>query len=98
MIYYIGDMHLGHKKVIEYDKRPFSSVDEMDNMLIMNWNNKVSDDDHVYIIGDFVYRSGYEVSYYLKQLKGHKHLISGNHDLKTLEDEDAMSFLKVLKN
>lgn len=48
MIYYIGDMHLGHKNVIEYDKRPFSSVDEMDNMLIMNWNNKVSDDDHVY--------------------------------------------------
>ena len=94
MIYYIGDMHLGHKNVIEYDDRPFLSVDEMDKALIDNWNNKVKDEDHVYIIGDFIYRSGYVASYYLKQLKGHKHLISGNHDLKTIEDAEAMTYFE----
>lgn len=94
MIYYIGDMHFGHEKVIEYDKRAFSSVDEMDNVLIMNWNRKVSDEDHVYIIGDFAYRSEYDASHYLKQLNGHKHLISGNHDLKTIEDQEAMEYFE----
>lgn len=92
MIYYIGDMHLGHKKVIEYDNRPFETVEEMDAALIENWNKVVNEDDHVYIIGDFIYRSSHIASYYLKQLKGHKHLIIGNHDLKTIEDEEACSY------
>lgn len=89
MIYYIGDMHLGHKNVIEYDGRPFESVEKMDAVLIENWNRVVKDIDDVYIIGDFVYRSSHEASYYLKQLKGRKHLIIGNHDLKTIEDKYA---------
>lgn len=89
VIYYIGYMHLGHKKVIEYDNRPFETVEEMDAALIENWNKVVNEDDHVYIIGDFIYRSSHVASYYLKQLKGHKHLIIGNHDLKIIEDEDA---------
>lgn len=89
MIYYIGDMHLGHKNVIKYDNRPFETVEEMDVVLIENWNSVVTEDDNVYIIGDFIYRSSHAAIYYLKQLKGHKHLIIGNHDFKTLEDEKA---------
>ena len=92
MIYYIGDMHLGHKNVIKYDNRPFETVEEMDAVLIENWNKVVNEDDHVYIIGDFIYRSSHMASFYLKQLKGHKHLIIGNHDLKTIEDEVACSY------
>ena len=89
MIFYIGDMHLGHKNVIKYDDRPFESVEQMDSVLIANWNSVVNDEDDVYIIGDFIYRSAYTPEYYLKQLKGRKHLIIGNHDFRTLEDEKA---------
>lgn len=89
MIYYIGDIHFGHKNVIKYDNRPFGSIEEMDKTLIENWNSVVTDEDDVYIIGDFIYRSSHVATYYLKQLKGHKHLIIGNHDIKTIEDEVA---------
>lgn len=92
MIYYIGDMHLGHKKVIEYDGRPYETVEEMDAALIKNWNSVVTEDDDVYILGDFIYRSSHVATYYLKQLKGRKHLIIGNHDLKTIEDEEACTY------
>lgn len=92
MIYYIGDMHLGHKNVIKYDDRPFDSIEEMDETLIEKWNSVVSEEDDVYIVGDFIYRSSHVATYYLKRLKGHKHLIIGNHDLKTLEDEKACEY------
>ena len=89
MIYYIGDMHLGHQRVIEYDLRPYETVEEMDAALIKNWNSVVTENDDIYIMGDFIYRSSHVATYYLKQLKGRKHLIIGNHDLKTIEDEAA---------
>lgn len=92
LIYYIGDMHFGHKNVIKYDCRPFETVEEMDTALVENWNSVVSDDDDVYIIGDFTHRSSHMASYYLKKLRGHKHLIIGNHDLKIIEDKEACSY------
>ena len=91
MNYYIADLHFGHKRCIEMDQRPFSSVEEMDETLISNWNNKVNEHDDVYIIGDFSYKAVKEATEYLKQLKGHKHLIVGNHDLKLIHDQQAFN-------
>ena len=51
----------------------------MDKALIFNWNKTVDEDDTVYILGDFVWKTG-KVADYCKQLKGHKVLILGNHD------------------
>ena len=34
-----------------------------------------------------------EEQWYLRQLKGRKHLIKGNHDDKLLQNDRAMSFL-----
>ena len=52
--------------------------------IISLWNSRVPKDDEVYIIGDFCYTSGKSPDWYLRQLKGHKHLVIGNHDLATL--------------
>ena len=43
--------------VLKWTKRPFSSIEEMDRILIENWNNKVNEEDDVYILGDFSYKS-----------------------------------------
>lgn len=51
-------------------RRPFATVEEMDRTLIENWNARVTDDDQVYILGDFCYRAKEKPSWYLKQLRG----------------------------
>ena len=91
MIYYTSDLHLGHENVIFFDKRPFKDRDEMDRVLIDNWNSRVEKDDTVYIVGDFCYRSGYSADWYLKKMKGHKVLIIGNHDGAVLKNSVALS-------
>lgn len=53
----------------------------------------MTNDDDVYIIGDFAYHNGYTAGWYLARLKGNKHLILGNHDRHTLQDEKAMKLL-----
>lgn len=84
MIYYISDTHFGHKGVINFDKRPFSNIEEMEAILIANWNNKVTNQDIVYILGDFCFEKESEWLRLLNQLKGKKVLIKGNHDLKNM--------------
>ena len=91
--YYIADLHFGHKNVISLDGLPFASVDDMDSAIIERWNEKVQDTEDVYILGDFCHMSERPEQWYLRQLKGKKHLIIGNHDRSLLRNKEAMAFL-----
>lgn len=53
-IFYTSDLHISHANVIRFDNRPYESVAEMDEALIKNWNETVSDKDTVYILGGFL--------------------------------------------
>lgn len=79
-IYYIADPHFGHERIIQLCDRPFSSVEEMDEAMIRNWNARVTADDTVYIVGDFWHNGTTPANAILKRLNGKKYLIRGNHD------------------
>lgn len=79
MIYYTADPHLGHENVISFCSRPFSSVEEMDKMLIESWRAVVKPNDDIYVLGDLIFKSA-DPEAYLRQLTGKIHLIRGNHD------------------
>jgi len=91
---YIADMHFGHGNIVRFDHRPFADSDEMDHVLIKLWNNRVQSDDTVYIVGDVCYRSGHGAEWYLRQLKGHKILVLGNHDRHILDNPKALHYLE----
>lgn len=81
MEYYTSDLHFFHKNILRYTKRPFKSLDEMHEALIKNWNEVVKDEDTVYVLGDFAFCGKTKAKEILSKLKGHKHLVIGNHDL-----------------
>lgn len=91
---YISDMHFGHKNVIGFDHRPFADVEEMDHYIMQCWNSRVQPDDTVYIVGDICYHSQKGPEWYLRQLKGHKILILGNHDTPILTNKAAQHYLE----
>ncbi len=93
MILYTSDLHFGHGNVIKFDNRPFNDPDEMDHVMIELWNGRVQPEDTVYIVGDLCYRSKHPAEWYLRQLKGHKYLILGNHDQPIVNDPAAMQYL-----
>ena len=37
MIYYISDLHIGHKNCLRFDERPFTDVQEMEKEMIRQW-------------------------------------------------------------
>jgi calcineurin-like phosphoesterase family protein len=80
--YFTADTHFGHANIIRHAKRPFASVEEMDEALIRNWNAIVQPGDTVYHLGDFAWKPR-AVASYVCRLNGHIHLILGNHDRKS---------------
>lgn len=78
MMFFTSDLHLGHERVVEW--RPFDSLDEMHSAIIDNWNSVVGEEDNVYILGDAVMGHRADNLPILKNLKGHKYLVPGNHD------------------
>lgn len=78
MIYYIGDIHFGDKRVMKLAGRPYSSTAEMDNDVILKWNRRVKENDTVYVLGDFAFNN--ECAQVIEKLRGRKILLLGNHD------------------
>ena len=79
MIYFTSDQHYWHANVIRYCARPFSSVDEMNEAMIKNWNDVVTPEDTVYCLGD-ISLAFRPIEAYTPRLNGTKYLVPGNHD------------------
>jgi calcineurin-like phosphoesterase family protein len=93
--YFISDTHFNHKNIIKYCNRPFKDIEEMNNTLIKNWNNTVTDYDTVYHLGDVALTNESEMKNLISKLKGKKILIRGNHDAKSMEFFKNVGFYAV---
>lgn len=81
MRYYIADCHFFHGALNDsMDRRGFSSVEEMNEYMIRQWNEKVRPVDEVVILGDLSWGKPDETNELLEQLNGRLFLIRGNHD------------------
>lgn len=78
--YFTADLHLGHRNIIDYSHRPFRDADDMNFALIERWNEAVSDDDEVVVLGDFAMGRISETLPLTARLHGRKVLLTGNHD------------------
>lgn len=94
-IFFTSDTHFAHANVLNFCHRPFASIEEHDEGLIERWNNVINDDDIVFHLGDFAFAGGPKWEEILKRLKGHIHLILGNHDCKNLTEQVSKRFESV---
>ena len=69
MTYFIADTHFGHSGIISLCDRPFANADEMDMFMVEMWNNKISGNDTVYIVGDMFYKHIPDILHTLFKLK-----------------------------
>lgn len=85
-IWFISDTHFSHSNFLNFvdDKgekiRKFDNVQEMDELMIDNWNSAIKPQDKVYHLGD-VAMGRPSADAVLAKLNGKKRLIVGNHDV-----------------
>lgn len=79
-VFVIADTHFGHENIIRYCNRPFMSVEQMDNVLVKNWNETVTNNDVVIHLGDVGLGNKQYIQRIIESLNGNKILVMGNHD------------------
>lgn len=88
-IFFLSDTHFSHKNIITFKHedgsltRPFSSIEEHDDLIIQNINKRVRSVDRLYLMGDVVIHC--KAMDILSRLNGRKVLIRGNHDIFALK-------------
>jgi calcineurin-like phosphoesterase family protein len=82
MIYFWSDTHFNHRGIIDYCKRPYASVEEMNAGIIARWNSVIRSNDEIFLLGDFGFGNRGVLVDIFGKLQGRKHLILGNHDKK----------------
>ena len=94
-IWLISDTHFGHANILKFTDNDgnlirgarFSSVEEMNETMVENWNKTVKPGDIVYHLGDVFFGPKEDFLKLWKWLPGSKRLVLGNHD-------DAKFFIK----
>jgi calcineurin-like phosphoesterase family protein len=79
-IFVTSDLHFGHDRGFLYEPRGFKNIEDHDETVIANWNNVVSDEDDVYVLGDLMLNDNEHGVECIKRLKGKIHIVYGNHD------------------
>ncbi|MEO1438134.1 MAG: phosphoesterase [Bacteroidota bacterium] len=94
-LFFTSDHHFGHANSIKFCERPFESVEEMNEILIERWNEKVNPEDEVYYLGDFALTKDHQlVGEILNRLNGTKYLIAGNHEGPALHNRKHFKWIK----
>lgn len=82
--FFTADTHFSHAGIIPACRRPFSTIQEHDALLIEVWNATVALGDTVYHLGDFALsRDAAAIERAFRRLHGRKVLIVGNHDKRS---------------
>lgn len=93
MKYFTSDTHFYHKMCCE-KFRPFETIEEMNEIILVNWNRTVQPNDEIYILGDFSFGNSKQKLDVLKRLNGKKYLINGNHDNLNKEHKSYFEWVK----
>ena len=80
MIYFTSDLHFCHNKSFLFTPRGFDNVEDMNKAIVENWNNIITDEDEIYVLGDLMLNDNVEGMRLLSSLNGKIHIILGNHD------------------
>lgn len=99
MYWFTSDEHYGHRNIIEYCDRPFNSVQEMDEILIQNFNSVVSGQDTTIHAGDFTLSKDKELIYrkYINRLNGNHIFLKGSHDYWLPRSRSMQIWEKLIK-
>lgn len=95
MDWFISDFHIDDERMLSR-RHNFKSLEEMEIVLINNFNSLVKDEDTVWLLGDIV-ATKEDAMRVIAKLNGKKNYIIGNHDRKWVYDKDVKTLFNSIQ-
>lgn len=99
-VYFWSDLHFFHGNILKYQpNRPWASVEEMNEAIVENWNNKVPGNSITFVLGDVALggkNRGNDVANLLRRINSQILLVPGNHDNYIFDNKECMRQMRVL--
>ena len=103
MNYFTADIHFADQGTMEYDYRPFRTIEQYDNYVVKTWNKTAKKGDTIYVVGDLldfdqyakgddIWKRGLELT---SKIKANVILIIGNNEQRIIKhcfNEDFEAF------
>ena len=90
MNYFISDTHFNHKKILDFERSRFKTIEEHDDFIMSLIEDRCKKDDVLYHLGDFAFGISYAKEHpeaplnnifdRFRKLKCKKVIVLGNHD------------------
>ncbi len=84
--YFSADWHLDHANIIKYDGRPFKTVEQMNEAILLGAAQTLKRGDNFYFLGDFsLNKNAHSSEEHMRRLASigaNLYFIKGNHDKK----------------
>lgn len=94
MDYFCADHHFGHAAIVDLARRPYQTLAEMTEDLIAKHNERVTERDCVYMLGDIAFKlPPRHLAQILQRMRGRKKLIFGNHDRTIIKKAERKGLL-----
>lgn len=90
-LWFTSDTHFGHIGIL-FMRQFFKTIDQMDEVMIENWNKVVGPSDHIFHLGDLSFYRPHRTIEILGCLNGIKYLVRGNHDRNNLNTDCLRMF------
>lgn len=101
MKYFTADLHFCHSNLIKPElpfRMQFKDIKEHDEYIMNMWNEIVTDEDDVYVVGDMFLKNIKKSRWILEQLKGRINLVLGNHDQIALKLQKTTNRFSTITN
>ena len=84
MIWFSSDTHFSHSNILKYCNRPYSNVEEMDDLIFKNFRSCLKKGDTLFFLGDLTFDKMKAVEFFdmLESIGVVCTFIFGNHDHK----------------
>lgn len=94
-MYFTSDLHFFHENILKWSKRPYKTIEEMNNNIIDTINKRVGQVGVLYILGDVSFGNLINTVDCLQRIHTpNKILIVGNHDEHFLKKQDFTDCFK----
>lgn len=97
-VFFTSDLHIFHKNIIEYCKRPYKDLYSMNNHFLFLFKKYVKKDDYLINLGDLGMAAPAKLLDFYKQIEAIQIFVTGNHDSNGLINKFLTEFPVIFKD